>query len=57
MTNKPVTFTNIHFLKIVDESIQFDKQPDEESTFWEYSIVCSNTYLTQLNKKVLETWN
>lgn len=57
MTNKPVTFTNIHFLKIVDESIEFDKQPDEESTFWEYSIVCSNTYLTQLNKKVLETWN
>lgn len=35
MTNKFVTFTNIYFLKIVDESIEFDKQSDEESIFLE----------------------
>lgn len=35
MSNKLVTFANIHFLKIIDESIEFDKQSDEELIFLE----------------------
>lgn len=35
MANKFVVFTNINFLKIVDESMEFDKQSDEESIFLE----------------------